>query len=385
MDLSYLNSADWNRQLGTLPQACQDVYFTPEYHALHVANGDGQAQAMLLAEGGRSLLIPGLRVAIPEAGGPGVTAPQWDWQTCNGYGGPLASADAAPEFLETAWREWRQASRRQGVIAAFFRLHPLLGNVRWLPAGASVRRDRATMVVELSDGMEATWQRADSRHRNMVNKGRKEGTRVAWDDPADWAAFAALYHESMERLGAPETLRFGPGYFAALRNLPGAHVAGVRVGGEFGAGAIFLFGSCWAHYHLSARRVGAGNHLTNCLLQAALERAVAAGLQRLHLGGGRTAAPDDALLRFKQSLGGRLLDFQVALVVADEAAYEARCAAWAVQTGRRPEWYLGYRQPRASEPNPKAERNPKSEIRKPKEIRSPKSEESPCPRNGESV
>jgi hypothetical protein len=51
-------------------------------------------------------------------------------------------------------------------------------------------------------------------------------------------------------------------------------------------------------------------------------------------------------LKFKQSLGGRLLDFKVALVVADDEAYQKLCSAWARETGAEPQWLLGYRQPK---------------------------------------
>lgn len=336
MDAANLNASQWQEWLDAFPPACRDVYFTPAYHEAHVIEGAVPAAAGF-SEGSRRLLVPGVR--MPVEGG------RFDMQSSNGYGGPLASPEADAAFLERAWEAWRQEARRAGVLAVFFRLHPLLGNRRWLPEGAQLRRDRQTVAVSLEDGVDAAFRQAGSSHRNMVSKGRRSGVRVVWDDPDAWGGFEALYSQAMERLDAPAALRFGPACFAGLRRLPGSALAAVYDSSGLAAAAVFLSGPCWMHYHLSARRPDADNCLTNCLIQSALERAAAAGLKGMHLGGGRSTAPDDALFRFKRSLGGRLLEFEVAMVVADEPEYAARCAVWTRAAGRPPDWMLGYRQP----------------------------------------
>ena len=77
----------------------------------------------------------------------------------------------------------------------------------------------------------------------------------------------------------------------------------------------------------------------------ALERAADLGLEALHLGGGATVSPDDPLLKFKRSFGGRRLPFQVARVTADVARFNALIRAWEAKEGAPPKWLLGYRQP----------------------------------------
>ena len=348
---TFSDFAIWNEALAELPVPCRDVYFTPEYHHLHTANGDGEAYCAAVSEDRSRLLVPGLRVPITF--GPGALRRKalWDVQTCNGYGGPLVSPDVTPDFLKRAWEAWRRDSAAHGVVAAFLRLHPLLNNSAWLPADARVIEDRKTVFVDLQQGAQTAWARASSRHRNMVNKGRRENVQIIWDDPNGWEAFEKLYGEAMERLNAPPALRFSPAYFAALRNLPCAELACVRRRGELAAAAVFMFGPRWGHYHLSARQPDAGNHLTNCLLQDAFERAAKYGLEGIHLGGGRSAAPGDSLLMFKRNLGGQLIDFKVALVIVDMDVYRQLCLAWAEETGRQPQWLLGYRQPRPALPN----------------------------------
>lgn len=335
-----LSDEAWSAELDRLPVAGRDVYFTPAYHQLHATAGEGAPACALIEDGDRRLLIPGLRVPIGATG-------REDFQTGNGYGGPLGSEAADAAFVEEAWARWREEAAGERIVAAFFRLHPLVGNERWLPADADVRVDRRTVGLDLGAGTEDLWNQARPRHRRKVRSARRDGRSVQWDRGEDWDAFPALYGEALERLQAPERLRFPAPYFEALRALPGAQLAAIRDEAGLAAAAVFLAGPLWYHYHLSARRPGTGNDLTSLLLQEGLERAGRAGRQAMHVGGGRSAAADDTLLAFKESLGGRLLDFKVAMVVVDRDAYASLVEAWQAETGRPPEWLLGYRQPKA--------------------------------------
>jgi hypothetical protein len=332
-----LSPARWRAALREL--APSDVYFTHELHALHEANGEGIAFACLARDGERLLFVPGIRSQIPEA--PGLS----DVQSCNGYAGPLSSTED-PAFLAMAWQALRAELAAAGVVSVFLRLHPLLENARLLPDWARLRADRPMVYVPLDAGREAAFAAADSRHRNMVRKARREGVEVLWNAPGCWERFQALYVAAMDRLDAPDRLRFGPAMFEGLAAQPWAEVAEVGGGGRTLSAAVFLFGERWAHYQFAARDPGAGNHLASAVLDAALDRAFERGLLGLHTGGGRTTAPDDALLRFKRSLGGRLVDYQVALCVTDEAAYERLVAEWTAAAGRAPVWLTGYREPR---------------------------------------
>jgi len=108
---------------------------------------------------------------------------------------------------------------------------------------------------------------------------------------------------------------------------------------------VFLFGDRWVHYYLSARTASAGNYATSVLIDAALDSAAALNLDGVYLGGGRSTAADDDLLRFKRSVGGRLLPYRVGRVVVDEVAFEQLTRAWTAAAGAPPNWLLGYRQP----------------------------------------
>lgn len=341
MEVEILGCGDgascWRNFIRRLPQECRDVYFAPEYHQLHEMAGEASGECQVVRQGDCFLLIPGIRTAIED----GV----FDLQTCSGYGGPLASSDADRNFLEEAWLSWRTTNAERGLVAGFFRLHPLLSNERWLPPDAKIFKDRETVYVDLQEGIQQAWRRADSRHRNRVNKSNRAGLRIEWNTAEAWDDFPRLYREAMDRLGASEHFYFSDCYFQLLRSLKNAQIASAHTDEGIVAAAVYLLGDKWGHYHLGARKEDAPNYAMNALFQAGLENAAKLNLAGVHYGGGRTPEPDDTLLQFKRRLGGMSLDFKVALVVADDMRYRSLSRAWEARAGIPPKWLLSYRQP----------------------------------------
>jgi len=340
--LADLDNAQWNAILAECHEIYRDIYFTPQYHNLHEVNGDGKAFCMAIREGREILIVPGIQTPIPN---PECDHCLWDIQTCNGYGGPVGSVPVNGYFIDRAWEMFREECQRRGIVAAFFRLHGLVRCKQFLPHDATILNDRQTVYINLSQGLEVVWKQAKSQYRNMINKGRREGIQVTWNESAAWEQLGRFYSRAMERLNAPAALRFSMPYFDALRALPGAELASVWNKNELLAISVFLFGTRWAHYHLSARDPESGNHLHSVILQSPIERVHQRGLSGLHLGGGRTNNPDDSLLHFKLSTGGEKMIFNIALVITDRNKYNELCEAWRRKQGRLPNWLLGYRQP----------------------------------------
>ncbi len=323
------------RQAST--ELAADVYFGAAYHAWH--RKQGEPLGILVERETPLLFAGGLLHAVPEA--PGV----FDLQTPTGYGGPLVAAELSTDELEEAWAVASALFASLGVVAALFRLHPLLGWPSKLPRAARIIDDRVTVAVPLEQGAAAALLRADSRHRNMVGRSERQGVQVAWaeDATSDWDEFAHLYRAAMERLDARTELRFGPEYFEDMRTSGVAELATLRDGAALLAGAIFLSGPRYAHYHLSARRLDAPNYAMNRLVHAGVERACQRGLSSLHLGGGIRRDPDDALFRFKASVGSERCSFRLACVVTDEPMFQSLVQKREALLGRPSELLLGYR------------------------------------------
>ncbi len=331
------DAARWTEALLGLPEDLRDVYFGAGYHELQ-HDAHLQPELGVVSQAGLPLLlVPGLREPID--------AELCDLQTCNGYGGPLAAPGVEGARLLQAWDAWRAAASASGCVAAFFRLHPLLDNRRFLPPDAEIRTDRDTIYLDLEHGVDAALRAADSRFRNMASKAQRVGTVVGWNEPHAWSAFEQLYGQAMERLKAPASLRFSPEYFSRLRALPEAEIGFVEDERGLCAANVFLWGPRFGHYHVSARRADADNHVVSAIFAAAMQRAVARNVRGIHLGGGATTAADDRLLRFKLSLSPRRLRFEVARVIADPQRFAALESAWQARAGRPPRWLLGYREP----------------------------------------
>ena len=270
-----LKHSEWSATLAKLPGPCRDIYFSPEYHRLHEANGDGEALGRWSAVG---------------------TGPCWfPASACRSRPrrGRLRQAALGPPDLQRLRRTAGESGRHAGLPRAG--VGPLAGRV--LPRGdrggllplAPARTQRmfsaggchsvagsADRVPGFFPGMENLWKGAKSQYRNMVNKGRRETVAVQWNEPRAWQAFEALYGRAMHHVEAPAALRFSHGYFMALRLLPGTELCSVQVQGRLAAVSVFLFGPLWCHYHLAVRDPGAGNHLHSVILQSAIERATSA-------------------------------------------------------------------------------------------------------------
>ncbi|HUT25697.1 MAG TPA: GNAT family N-acetyltransferase, partial [Sumerlaeia bacterium] len=291
--------------MSALPCELQDVYFQPDYVSLDRTGADARALLLVHRRGEEIWACPFLLRPIPRIADASFSRELFDAETAYGYGGPVSTSED-PDFLAESNRVFSQWLAARGVVVEFIRLHPLLGNQRWLTPEVEVIRDRETVSMNLEKPADAMTD-YDGKARNMVRRAERAGVRVVECVPSEGRAeFAKLYEKTMDRLDADAYYYFGEVYFRGLAGLAersGSLLAAVR-DDRWVAAAFFLRGANWLHYHLSAtdldlRLPGA----TNLILHAAAQLGRRWGLKRLHLGGGRTKAPDDPLLKFKRSMG----------------------------------------------------------------------------------
>lgn len=347
MRTEVLSSADpnWPDALAPIPGA--DVYHTASYHRVAEANGEGRGLTFVARSRDAVLFHPFLLRPIDRVGDEIVDGGWCDLETIYGYAGPLATT-RDEQFLTRAWREFGDWCAGARVVAEFVRFHPLLGNERLADSETRIVEDRKTVVVDLPDDPELLWKAYPSVQRNMVRKAQNAGLEARIVPAAGaLAEFRSLYDETMRRVGASSYYGFGDGYFDALAAQLGdrLRVAEVRDAGDLVAACLLLVGSDCLHYHLSGslRRVASLGAM-NLMLHEAATVACVEGLRAFHLGGGRTPAPDDSLLRFKRSLSHRLAPFYTGRRIHDGVAYQDLCETWLRQTGsERPPYFLLYR------------------------------------------
>jgi RimJ/RimL family protein N-acetyltransferase len=283
-----------------------DVYFRADFVALHARPDPIDA-----------LPLPGFHHAAAVRTIPGTDVE--DMETPWGYGGPVASDEAS--FWEGIGR-WRQRQRDHRRIAEFVRLHPFLNPLGYRGWFDQIRFDRLTVLVDLA---------VDSVQRR---RGYSKGTRYSLRQaerlltvralvPGEGALFRRCYEEGLGRNAADRSYYFPADYYDRLLEAPYARAWIAEREGRAVAVACFLSGGPFAHYHLSGggseARAAFAHYL---LLEHAIEHYRARGCRYLHLGGGRSAAADDDLLKFKRRFSSWLIPFYTGGLVYDRAAYD---------------------------------------------------------------
>jgi hypothetical protein len=137
--------------------------------------------------------------------------------------------------------------------------------------------------------------------------------------PADRAAFAAAYEQTMRRADADQRYFFASSYFEAVLSFEQSWLVVARNDGEAGAAAIAAVSDGLLHYFLggtadSARSASPFKNVVAAMMDLADELGLA-----LNLGGGITAG--DGLDEFKRGFANGELEFFTHQIVCDPVAY----------------------------------------------------------------
>ena len=320
----------WDDWLADVPR---DIYHAAGYHSYSRGSGEGEPYLLVVGDRQRGLAWPYLLRQISEVehlAGSRAT----DVTSVYGYSGPLAWGCAPGDpFLAHAWSEVVGAWRSQGVVSAFTRFHPLLGNERLMsglsgPCDESADREPVstigrTVSVDLSISEEAARAGYSESLRRQIRKYRSAGLTTTLDeDWTDIAAFARLYHETMARNGAADYYFFDTSDFLRLREAVGGHVHlfVTRLGDAVGAAGLFTEYNGIVQEHLVAANQSLA-HISpyKVLIDDACDWARRRGNSVFHLGGGR-GAHEDSLFDFKSRFSPRRHPFYTGRWVLDPIA-----------------------------------------------------------------
>jgi hypothetical protein len=295
-------AADWDALLAKLAPRQRDVYFLSPWLLMWQRRGDGRAMAAVYQDANGLILYPFLLrelSTVPVLGDE--FAGLYDVSTPFGFGGPLVehqTQDEAVAAFRVAFAAWCQA---HDVVSEFVRFHPLLDTR--LPF------ERHMEVEEVGQIVWCRFDRGACRVEDQLNQTARRNVRYALDaglsckietSAAAYERFGELYVDNAARRRAPLTERFDAAHFLALRDAlgPAQALFGVRLEGELVAGALFLRGADFAHFHvMAANRRLASLRPANLVFFEALQWARGLGVSAIGLGGGDRG--DDELLRFK--------------------------------------------------------------------------------------
>ncbi len=280
-----------------LEAAPHDFYHLPGYVELCARRDAGEAAAFLAEEGGGAMLMPLVLRPVPGAPWRDACAPY-------GYPCPLFRGGPAPDQVGAFLAAFAAAGAGEGLVSAFFRLHPLLP----VPEGPFERFGTLvdhgqTVYLDLELLPEELERQTRVNHRADARKLLAEGYRVEVDGWDRLDAFVDIYEATMAYRGSDAAYRFDAAYFRDLRECLGDRLhlcMVVAPGGEAAAGGLFTDMGGLMQFHLAGtapafRRAGPAK----LMLLHMRDRARDWGARRLHLGGGVGCA-EDSLAFFKQ-------------------------------------------------------------------------------------
>lgn len=311
-----------------------DFYHLPDYVRLCARNEGGTPAAFYAQTRGASFLAPLVIRPLPQS----LNAPH-GWSDCAspyGYSTPLVAPtqELLPAFLEA----FVKTAKDQGIVAAFFRLHPFSElNKDDLCRFGQLMHHGQTVYLDLSQSEEEFRAQVRRNHKQNILKLTQLDFQVSFDDWNLLGEFASLYYATMTRVGAVTCL-YPESYFTELKAILGSsmHLCCILSReGRLIAGGVFVETAGLVHYHLSATateylRLGPNKLIITFLRTWSQER-----LNKvLHLGGGVGGAYD-SLFHFKAGFSKARADFYSFRLIVDQHKYESLSRFADTQAGGR--------------------------------------------------
>ena len=309
-------SADWT---AALQHIAHDMYHVPDYVRLDAKLYGGRATAFHYTAGGHRFLLPLIVRDIPDSDRRDAISPY-------GYPGPVSDADPGDTaFFDGAGAALLETLRGQGIVTAFVRMHPLLATpLSTLGAFGLMVRHGETVSMDLRITEEQMWAQTRSDHRNHINRARRAGTKVIFDDWSRLGEWVEVYHDNMRRVGATSYYFFTEEHLAALHERVGdkMHLALAIEGDEVvGGNTFFEYDGICTGYVSSTRR--AKNRYADEMLYDEVRRwCRQRGDRVFHLGGGRGGS-NDSLFFYKSGFSPCRHPFHTWRIVADPDAYRS--------------------------------------------------------------
>jgi hypothetical protein len=319
---SRLLSVDEPRWGSFLRDVRHDFYHLPSYAALSAAHEGGEARALYVDDGRRSMLLPLILRPVPGSHSRDATSPY-------GYPGPLVCGTDSPGFVSEALGAGMTTLREAGFVTLFVRLHPQLNPSPPEGVGEVVLHG-TTVSVDLTVPGATRWAQMRENHRRDITRAIRKGLVARIDDGSErFGEFKRIYRRTMARRSAAPYYLFDDAYFDRLRDALGErlHLCVVEKDSVIAAAGIFIETDGIVQYHLGGTAEGSvGAEPSKLMIHAACGWAAERGNRTLHLGGG-VGGVADSLLLFKAGFSPLRHPYRTLRVVLDEVEYRRLVAA----------------------------------------------------------
>lgn len=209
--------------------------------------------------------------------------------------------------------------------------------------------DRETVVLDLEQSYDTIWgNEYSSQNRNMIRKAQKNGhTSKVLLNPTNEEIdkFITIYKKNMEMVGAEKYYFFNNKFFYNTFSKLKDYVLLINIedsNASVVSSTIFFHYKDFFHYHLSGRTVNADNSVNNFLLDEAVKYAQGLGVKTFHLGGGRSCAKDDSLLKFKGNFSKTRLPFYIGKKIHNQEVYDEIVRQWEAKYPEKKEKYKNH-------------------------------------------
>jgi Acetyltransferase (GNAT) domain len=326
MNIKIIDLTD-NLWLEKLSKLRHDIYHLPDYIYLESLRNKAAAEAIVIAEDDKIFFIPYLlrpcdRILDQNL----ATQEVFDIVSPYGYPGILLSEQAAStkEFLNLAMNQLIFVLRAKGVCSAFFRLHPILNSGFDDVLSADIcNLNGETVSVDLKLSEAEIWSQTRSEHRTSINKLKRSGMTAKIVPYHEYIGeFIAIYHETMDRVGAGRSYYFDDEYFSHFSKLgEKVHLCIVELEDKVTCSGIFTECCGIIQYHLGGTRSEFFKQAPSKLMFDYIRFwAKERGNEVLHLGGG-VGGGKDSLYHFKAGFSKQTHTFLTLRLIIDEEKY----------------------------------------------------------------
>ncbi len=334
------NTAQWMEVLDRVE--LYDFYHLPSYHLMHKKREDEHAILFVYEEDDMIVALPLLVSPLRGVLGVPEECEWYDASSVYGYSGPLLNRCArdVDEFISRFQQELIKFAQDMGIISLFSRLHPLLGNHRWLQGVGSLIPLGLTVSIDLNISLENQLANYRKGLRYDIRRARRAGVQAYRD--TSWIYyedFINLYSRTMSRLGAKQNYYFDRAYFDGLRDIlgDGLSLFVAEIEGKICSAALFVHTCDIIQYHLSGSLEDYQAFApSKVILDEVRLWGNTIGALSLHLGGG-VGADQDNLFRFKAGFSPLQHQFYVWNMVAIPTAYNKLMSArnlWLEENGK---------------------------------------------------
>lgn len=296
-----------------------DFYHTQSYHQLETEKKPVLFVAFLDQN---FIAVPILIREIPNSN-------YHDCTSTYGYCGPISSVEyekIPPEHIAYFQTQLLDYFKKNSIVSAFFRLHPIYNNSIVLSGfGNLVDVNKTVLINTLAtdDEQRKSYRKSIIYEINQLRKSDNIVFEATKKEAIN--EFVVLYRSTMKKVAATSEYYFDEEYFTNFLNCKDFEkiILLSKQNGNITAGAIFTITNGVMQYHLSGSKEYSGKHSPmKLIIDEARSIATNRKCKFLHLGGGFGGSDIDSLFQFKSGFSDLRCNFKNWNLIVDKKIYK---------------------------------------------------------------